>query len=175
MKEFKYKLELKDFIDFQLHYLKINSQIKSSTKKTIIILAVIYIFLIAFMILFFKGENYLIIIPAILLSLLFSIIQIKTYKNRLEKKIIKKIYQYAKAGKLDGVFGDKILTIYEDKLIFKEDRGETIFNKEYIKNIDFTDKSVFIYTGEASAIIVPKSYLSKEDIDFLMNYKNDKK
>ena len=170
MKEFKYKLELKDFIDFQLHYLKINSQIKSSTKKTIIILAVIYIFLIAFMILFFKGENYLIIIPAILLSLLFSIIQIKTYKNRLEKKIIKKIYQYAKAGKLDGVFGDKILTIYEDKLIFKEDRGETIFNKEYIKNIYFSEKSIFIYTGEASAIIVPKSYLSKEDIDFLLSY-----
>ncbi|WP_236847058.1 YcxB family protein [Brachyspira catarrhinii] len=170
MKEFKYKLELKDFIDFQLHYLKINSQIKSSTKKTIVILAVIYILLIAFMISFFKGENYLIIIPAILLSLLFSIIQIKTYKNRLEKKIIKKICQYAKAGKLDGVFGNKILTIYEDKLIFKEDRGEMIFNKPYIKKIDFSEKSIFIYTDDTSAIIVPKIYLSKEDIDFLLSY-----
>lgn len=73
-------------------------------------------------------------------------------------------------GKLDGVFGDKILTIYEDKLIFKEDKGETIFNKAYIKNIDFTDKSIFIYTGNTSAIIVPKSYLSKEDINFLLSY-----
>ena len=172
MKEFKYKTELNDFIDFQLHYLKINSQIKSSAKKTIIILAAIYILLIAIMIAFFKkGDNYLIIVPAILLSALFSIIQIKTYKNRLEKNIIKKIYKYAESGKLDGIFGDKILTIYEDKFIFKEDRGETTFNKSYIKNIDFSDKSIFIYTGIASAIIVPKSYLSKEDIDFLINYK----
>ena len=75
------------------------------------------------------------------------------------------------AGKLDGVFGDKILTIYENKLVFKEDRGETTFNKEYIKNIDFSEKSIFIYTSDTSAIIIPKSYLSKEDIDFLMNYK----
>ena len=45
------------------------------------------------------------------------------------------------------------------------------FDKEYIKNIDFSDKSIFIYTSNTSAIIVPKSYLSKEDIDFLMNYK----
>ena len=171
IKEFKYKLELNDFIDFQLHYLKNELSSKSSTKKTIIILAIIYLLLIAFMISFFKGDNYLIIIPAILLSLLFSIIQIKTYKNRLEKKIIKKIYQYAEAGKLDGVFGDKILTIYEDKIIFKEDRGEMTFDKEYIKNIDFSDKSIFIYTSNTSAIIVPKSYLSKEDIDFLTNYK----
>ena len=173
MKEFKYKIELNDFIDFQLHYLKINSQIKSSAKKTIIILAAIYILLIAIMIAFFKkGDNYLIIVPAILLSALFSIIQIKTYKNRLEKNIIKKIYKYAKSGKLDGIFGDKILTIYEDKFIFKEDRGETTFNKSYIKNIDFSDKSIFIYTDIASAIIVPKSYLSKEDIDFLISYNN---
>ena len=173
MKEFKYKLELNDFIDFQLHYLKINSQIKSSTKKTMIILAAIYILLIAFMISFFKIDNYLIIISVILLSLLFSIIQIKTYKNRLEKKIIKKIYQYAKEGRLNGVFGDKTLTIYDDKIIFKEDRGEMTFNKKYIKNIDFSDKSIFIYTDNTSAIIVPKNYLRKEDIDFLANYKNN--
>lgn len=173
MKEFKYKIELNDFIDFQLHYLKINSQIKSSAKKTIIILAAIYILLIAVMIAFFKGDNYLIIVPAILLSALFSIIQIKTYKNRLEKNIIKKIYKYAESGKLDGIFGDKILTIYEGKFVFKEDRGETTFNKSYIKNIDFSDKSIFIYTDINSAIIVPKSYLSKEDIDFLINYKNN--
>ena len=37
-------------------------------------------------------------------------------------------------------------------------------------NIDFNDKSIFIYTGNTSAIIVPKSYLSKEDIDFLLSY-----
>lgn len=172
IKEFKYKIEINDFIDFQLHYLKINSQIKSSTKKTIIILAAIYILLIAFMISFFKIDNYLIIISVILLSLLFSIIQIKTYKNRLEKKIIKKIYQYAKEGRLNGVFGDKTLTIYDDKIIFKEDRGEMTFNKKYIKNIDFSDKSIFIYTDNTSAIIIPKSYLSKEDIDFLINYKS---
>lgn len=172
IKEFKYKIEINDFIDFQLHYLKTNSQIKSSTKKSVIILIAIYILIFIAIILFFKGDNYFIIVPAILLSALFSLIQIKTYKNRLEKKIIKKIYQYAKEGRLNGVFGDKTLTIYDDKIIFKEDRGEMTFNKKYIKNIDFSDKSIFIYTDNTSAIIIPKSYLSKEDIDFLINYKS---
>ena len=97
-------------------------------------------------------------------------IQIKTYKNRLNKKIIKKIYQYVDDRKLDGVFGDKILTICEDKIIFKEDRGEMTFNKSDIKNIDFSEKSIFIYTDNTSAIIIPKSYLNKEDIDFLLSY-----
>ena len=46
------------------------------------------------------------------------------------------------------------------------------FNKSDIKNIDFSEKSIFIYTDNTSAIIIPKSYLSKEDIDFLINYKN---
>ncbi len=170
-KEFKYKIEIKDFIDFQLHYLKINSQIKSSSKKTIIILVVIYILIFMAIVLYFKGDNFLIIIPAILLSAVFSIIQIKTYRKRLEKKIVKKIYQYVEAGKLDGVLGDKILTVDENRIIFKEDRGETIFNKYDIKNIESSDKSVFIYTDNMSAIIVPKSYLKKEEIDFLMNYK----
>lgn len=172
MKEFKYKIEINDFIDFQLHYLKINSQIKSSSKKTVIILIIIYILIFIAIVLYFKGDNFLIIIPAILLSAIFSIIQIKTYKKRLEKKIVKKIYQYAKSGKLDGVFGDKILTVDENKIIFKEDRGETVFNKDDIKNIDLSDKSIFIYTDNMSAIIIPKSYLSKSEIDFFMEYKN---
>lgn len=172
IKEFKYKIEINDFIDFQLHYLKTNPQIKSSAKKSVIILIAIYILIFIAIILFFKGDNYFIIIPAILLSALFSLIQIKTYKNRLNKKIIKKIYQYVDDRKLDGVFGDKILTICEDKIIFKEDRGEMTFNKSYIKNIDFSEKSIFIYTDNTSAIIIPKSYLSKEDIDFLINYKS---
>lgn len=172
IKEFKYKIEINDFIDFQLHYLKTNSQTKSSIKKTIISLTIIYILIFIAIIFYFKGDNYFIILPAILLSALFSIIQIKTYKKRLNKKIVKKIYQYADVGKLDGVFGDKILTIYENKLVFKEDRGETNFNKDYIKNIDFSEKSIFIYTSDTSAIIIPKSYLSKEDIDFLLSYKN---
>lgn len=170
-KEFKYKIEVKDFIDFQLHYLKINSQIKSSSRKTVIILVFIYILIFIAIVLYFKGDNFLIIIPAILLSAVFSIIQIKTYKKRLEKKIVKKIYQYAKTGKLDGVFGDKILTVYENKIIFKEERGENIFSKEDIKNIDSSDKSIFIYTDDMSAIIVPKSYLGKEEIEFLTDYK----
>ena len=101
IKEFKYKIEINDFIDFQLHYLKTNSQIKSSVKKSVIILIAIYLLIFIAIILFFKGDNYFIIFPAILLSALFSLIQIKTYKNRLNKKIIKKIYQYVDDRKLD--------------------------------------------------------------------------
>ena len=71
IKEFKYKIEINDFIDFQLHYLKTNSQTKSSTKKTIISLTIIYILIFIAIIFYFKGDNYFIILPAILLSALF--------------------------------------------------------------------------------------------------------
>ena len=145
IKEFKYKIEINDFIDFQLHYLKTNPQIKSSAKKSVIILIAIYILIFIAIILFFKGDNYFIIVPAILLSALFSLIQIKTYKNRLNKKIIKKIYQYVDDRKLDGVFGDKILTICEDKIIFKEDRGEMTFNKFLNKLKIYAFSRFFLY------------------------------
>ncbi|MCZ9946202.1 YcxB family protein [Brachyspira hyodysenteriae] len=170
-KEYKYKLTEDDFIDFQLHYLRINSNMTSSIKKTIIILIALYIVVFVSMAIYFRDNAFLIIIIALLVSA-FSVLQIVTYKKRLEKKIVKKVKEYVRSGKLDKVFGDKELTIYDDKVIFKEDRGTTSgFNKDEIKKIDSTNKCVFFYIDEMSAIIIPKQILSSEDIDFLISYK----
>ncbi|AUJ50065.1 YcxB family protein [Brachyspira hyodysenteriae] len=169
-KEYKYKLTEDDFIDFQLHYLRINSNMTSSIKKTIIILIALYIVVFVSMAIYFRDNAFLIIIIALLVSA-FSVLQIVTYKKRLEKKIVKKVKEYVRSGKLDKVFGDKELTIYDDKVIFKEDRGTSGFNKDEIKKIDSTNKCVFFYIDEMSAIIIPKQILSSEDIDFLLSYK----
>ncbi len=171
-KEYKYKLTEDDFIDFQLHYLRINSNMTSSVKKTIIILIALYIIVFVSMAIYFRDNVFLIVIIALLVSA-FSVIQILTYKKRLEKKIIKKVKEYVRSGKLDKVFGDKELTIYDDKVIFKEDRGTSKFNKDEIKNIASTNKCVFFYIDEMSAIIIPKNILNSEDIDFLLSYKNE--
>ncbi|KLI42937.1 YcxB family protein [Brachyspira hyodysenteriae] len=169
-KEYKYKLTEDDFIDFQLHYLRINSNMTSSIKKTIIILIALYIVVFVSMAIYFRDNAFLIIIIALLVSA-FSVLQIVTYKKRLEKKIVKKVKEYVRSGKLDKVLGDKELTIYDDKVIFKEDRGTSGFNKDEIKKIDSTNKCIFFYIDEMSAIIIPKQILSSEDIDFLLSYK----
>ena len=126
-KEYKYRLTEDDFIDFQLHYLKSNSNMTSSVKKTIIILVVLYIVVFASMAIYFRDNAFLIVVIALLVSA-FSILQIFTYKKRLEKKIVKKVKEYVRSGKLDKVFGDKELTIYDNKVIFKEELKE--FRKE---------------------------------------------
>lgn len=169
-KEYKYKLAEEDFIDFQLHYLRANSKMTLSVKRTIIILIALYIVVFVSMAVYFRDNAFLIIIIAILVSA-FSVIQILTYKKRLEKKIVKKVKEYVKSGKLDKVFGDKQLTVYDNKVVFKEDRGTSSFNKEDIKNVDSSNKSVFMYIDEMSAIIIPKHYLTGEDIEFLLSYK----
>lgn len=169
-KEYNYKLAEDDFIDFQLHYLKINSKMTASIKKTIIILAALYIIIFVSMAVYFRDNAFLIIIMAVLVSA-FSILQILTYRKRIEIKIAKKVKEYVRSGKLDKVFGNKELTIYDDKVVFKEDRGTNSFNKDDIKNIDSSSKSLFIYTDEMSAIIIPKQCLKQEDIDFILSYK----
>ena len=111
-----------------------------------------------------------IIIIAVLVSA-FSVIQILTYRKRIEKKIVKKVKDYSRSGKLDKVFGDKELTVYDDRVVFKESSGVSKFNKEDIQKIDFTNRCIFFYVDEMSAIIIPKSYLSSDDTDFLLSYK----
>ncbi|WP_419670457.1 PD-(D/E)XK nuclease family transposase [Brachyspira catarrhinii] len=53
-----------------------------------------------------------------------------------------------------------------------KDNQTVIIEIQLCGNIDFSDNSIFIYTGNTSAIIVPKIYLNKEDIDFLLSYLN---
>ena len=169
-KNYKYKLSEDDFIDFQLYYLKMNSKMTKSVKTTIIVLISLYIIVFAAMSVYFRDNAFLILIIAILVSA-FSIIQIFTYRKRLEKKIVNKVKENIRSGKLDKVLGDKELEVYDDKVVFHEKRGTSSFNKEDIKNIESSDKSVFLYIDEMSAIIVPKHCLTGEDVDFLLSYK----
>lgn len=169
-KEYKYKLTEDDFIDFQLHYLKMNSSMTKTIKRTIAILVGLYIIIFAAMAIYFRDNAFLIIIIAVLVSA-FSIIQILTYRKRIEKKIVKKVKDYSRSGKLDKVFGDKELTVYDDRVVFKEKSGVSKFNKEDIQKIDFTNRCIFFYVDEMSAIIIPKSYLSADDMNFLLSYK----
>ncbi|WP_295160513.1 YcxB family protein [uncultured Brachyspira sp.] len=165
IKEYKYILTEDHFIDFQMHYLK--SNIKLSVKKTIIILAALYIIVFSSSVLYFRGNAFM-ISAAALLILLFSVIQILTYKKRLEKRIIKKVREYIRSGKLDKVLGIKELIIYDDKIVFKEERGASEFKRNEIKKIECTLKCIFFYTDDMSAIIIPKSCIKSGDTDFLL-------
>ncbi|MDA1469786.1 YcxB family protein [Brachyspira hyodysenteriae] len=55
--------------------------------------------------------------------------------------------------------------------MFKESSGVSKFNKEDIQKIDCTNRCIFFYVDEMSAIIIPKSYLSSDDSYFLLSYK----
>ena len=169
-REYRYNIEHNDFIDFQLHYLKTNNELQSSLKKNLIIIIIVYVIVLIGMFVYFKSSLFMLLIVAVLITLV-SILQIISYKKRVQKNIVKKVLSYIKTGKLDDVFGEKILTVYDEKIVFNETKGIKNFNKSDIKKIEQSKVCVFIYTDEMSAIIVPKKYLSKEDIDFILSYK----
>ena len=169
-REYRYNIEHNDFIDFQLHYLKTNPELQSSLKKNLIIIIIVYVILLAGMFVYFKSSLFMLLVVAILITLV-SILQIISYKKRVQKNIIKKVSSYIKTGKLDDIFGEKILTVYDEKIVFNETKGIKNFNKSDIKKIEQSKLCVFIYTDDMSAIIIPKKVLSKEDIDFLIYYK----
>ena len=169
-REYRYNIEHNDFIDFQLHYLKTNPELQSSLKKNLIIIIIVYVILLVGMFVYFKSSLFMLLVVAMLITLV-SILQIISYKKRMQKNIVKKVLSYIKTGKLDDIFGDKILTVYDEKIVFNETKGIKNFNKSDIKKIEQSKLCVFIYTDDMSAIIVPKKYLSKEDIDFIISYK----
>lgn len=169
-REYRYNIEHNDFIDFQLHYLKTNKELQSSLKKNLVIIIIVYVIVLVGMFVYFKISLFMLLIVALLIALV-SILQIIIYKKRVQKNIIKKVLYYIKTGKLDDIFGEKILSVYDEKIVFNETKGITNFNKSDIKKIEQSKLCVFIYTDEMSAIIVPKKNLTKEDIDFLVSYK----
>ena len=169
-REYRYNIEHNDFIDFQLHYLKTNPELQSSLKKNLIIIIIVYVILLVGMFVYFKSSLFMLLVVAMLITLV-SILQIISYKKRMQKNIVKKVLSYIKTGKLDDIFGEKILTVYDEKIVFNETKGIKNFNKSDIKKIEQSKLCVFIYTDDMSAIIVPKKYLSKEDIDFIISYK----
>ncbi|WP_455144714.1 YcxB family protein [Brachyspira pilosicoli] len=169
-REYKYNIEHNDFIDFQLHYLKTNPELQSSLKKNLIIIIIVYVILLAGMFVYFKSSLFMLLVVAVLITFV-SVLQIISYKKRMQKNIVKKVLSYIKTGKLDDIFGEKILTVYDEKIVFNETKGITNFNKSDIKKIEQSKLCIFIYTDEMSAIIVPKKNLTKEDIDFLVSYK----
>lgn len=169
-REYRYNIEHNDFIDFQLHYLKTNKELQSSLKKNLVIIMIVYVIVLVGMFVYFKSSLFMLLIVALLIALV-SILQIISYKKRVQKNIIKKVLSYIKTGKLDDIFGEKILTVYDEKIVFNETKGIKNFNKSDIKKIEQSKLCIFIYIDEMSAIIVPKKNLTKEDIDFLVSYK----
>lgn len=169
-REYKYNIEHNDFIDFQLHYLKTNPELQSSLKKNLIIIITVYIIVLIGMFIYFKSSLFMLLIVA-LIMIAVSVLQIISYKKRVQKNIVKKVLYYIKTGRLDDIFGEKILSVYDEKIVFNETKGIKNFNKSDIKKIEQSKLCIFIYTDEMSAIIVPKKNLTKEDIDFLVSYK----
>ncbi len=169
-REYRYNIEHNDFIDFQLHYLKTNKELQSSLKKNLIIIIAVYIIVLIGMFIYFKSSLFMLLIVA-LIMIAVSVLQIISYKKRVQKNIVKKVLSYIKTGRLDDIFGEKILSVYDEKIVFNETKGIKNFNKSDIKKIEQSKLCIFIYTDEMSAIIVPKKNLTKEDIDFLVSYK----
>ena len=168
-REYRYNIEYNDFIDFQLHYLKTNPELQSSLKKNLIIIIIVYVILLAGMFVYFKSNLFMLLVVAVLITFV-SVLQIISYKKRMQKNIVKKVLSYIKTGKLDDIFGEKILTVYDEKIVFNETKGIKNFNKSDIKKIEQSKLCIFIYTDDMSAIIVPKKSLNKEDINFILSY-----
>ncbi len=167
-KEFNYYLGEKEYIDFQLNFL--NPTIKKQMKTTILILIAIYILIFSIMF-FYVGKNINTTITVFAIVTFFSILQIITYKVRLEKSIIKKLKKYIKLGKINNILGDKTLKIIDDNNISLIDKEkEMSYNKKDITKITQSKKCIFLYTDDISAIIIPKNILNNDELLFLKNF-----
>ncbi|MBW5396812.1 YcxB family protein, partial [Brachyspira pilosicoli] len=134
-REYKYNIEHNDFIDFQLHYLKTNKELQSSLKKNLIMIIIVYVIVLIGMFIYFKSSLFMLFIVAIIM-IAVSVLQIISYKKRVQKNIVKKVLSYIKTGKLDDIFGEKILTVYDEKIVFNETKGIKNFNISDIKKIE---------------------------------------
>ena len=89
-REYKYSIEHNDFIDFQLHYLKTNPELQGSLKKNLIIIIIVYVILLVGMFVYFKSSLFMLLVIALLITLV-SVLQIISYKKRMQKNIVKKV------------------------------------------------------------------------------------
>jgi ABC-type multidrug transport system fused ATPase/permease subunit len=159
MLELEYDVLADDFIDFQMHYFHHSKIFKNQLKTMKFVVAAVYIIAIVIFFILFEG---MIKYMAIIFVILFGYNQISKMSNDVEKKHRKTLMKMIEGDKAKKTLGKKKLTIENDTVIYEEYVSNSKINFHDLLKVEESEKSIFLFVEEISAIIVPKRIFETE-------------
>ena len=155
--ETKFKIDLEDYLAYQLYSASTNQRIKSQRKRAVIILVIVLICTGIHH--FFRDDNFFAIYffatTAILSALLFPLF-LKWYYKNYYLRHCKDVYK--------NNFGEEVtLAINEDLIQTKDRSGESSINISELTEIGETGQHYFLKLLSGQTVIVPKNKLNNLD------------
>lgn len=156
-----YEVTEEDYVNFNLYHIQHSPSQKNWYNTIRFVLPVLSMPVIYFTgTLVFNQPRILWMITAVL----FYIYWINSYPKQHKKTVRKQTVKLLNEGDNSSLFGKKSLEIVGDNLIFTEESATSTLSKRGVKSIKESDDMLILYVSAVSAIIIPKRYLSDQDI-----------
>lgn len=82
----------------------------------------------------------------------------------------KSVWKIAREGRKNGLLGPRELELEGQSLIEVSDHDIRTTPLEDVEKIVTTDEYAFVYTGETSAFVIPRRYLSENDFQSFVSH-----
>lgn len=156
-----FEINEEDYVNFNLYHIQ-----HSPSQKTIYTM-MRFLLPVPFMpIIYFAGtlgfnqpEIYWVIT-----AVLFYFYWLYAYPKKHKKTIKKQSLKLLSEGDNSSLFGMKSLDIGDGNLILQEKNATSTLSKEVIKSIKEYDDMFILYVSAVSALIIPKRYLSDQNM-----------
>ncbi len=156
-----YAITWEDYLDSQTAFNRHSPEVARNIKRTRLSMASLYVFLLLILYPALAGLARILVLGGILLLAIVHILGVgKLYEwrvSRASRKIIK-------AAKSDRAIGAKRLRLHGEELFYKEESGTRKIAIGDISLILESPRNYFLFTDEASAIILPKVWEGETEI-----------
>jgi len=152
----KYKIEEKDFLDFQLFTASRSERINKKKRNGWILLTIGSIAAASY---FYANQNMVMTIYFAFVAIIFGLFYPRYFKWRYNKHF--KAYIKENYSKRFGQI--ETLEINNDSISSKDKTGEGKINLSEIEKVDETDKHFFLKISTGLSLIIPKKELNNTD------------
>lgn len=157
-----YEIAEEDYIEFNLYHIQNSPSQKKLYNMMRFLLPVPFVPVVYFTgTLVLHQPSILWMIVAILYYAWWLYFYPKQHKKTIKKQTIKLLDE----GDNTSFFAKKSLDIVDDNLIFMEENATSTLSKDKIKSIKEYDDMFVLYLSAVSAHIIPKQYLSDQDMN----------
>ena len=144
----------KNYIDFQLDYLRNSANARRQLFKTRLLLAAVYVITAAVVYLLQPGPKTLIVIMVLGCVGAVQIFFWDKFYRRIVMRAVKRMLQSGNANK---TLGKKQISLDGDDLVYEEESGTTRQKISQLKKLRESASCVFLYRDEISAYIIPNT------------------
>lgn len=168
----KFELAKEDFVAFNLYHSETSEKFKKSIfiQRYIVSLIFLVIPLIGYFV--FKVDFKNIAPMFLVIWVIWVVFYGKAIKYNLKKKVENFIVQKEKSG--DPVLGEYFLEVDDSGVTLSRRNGKLKSKWKDIEKILEDDSRIYVYIGEDSAYIAPKSFFTEEELQGLRKYINEK-